>query len=134
MKNAFFKNLIKFNDIYFISEIIKEENKNYELFYNKLSKQYVIIDNSKKQTCITFNHYPDHRVLDKLDKTKIENARKLFKEIELNNQKIEQEKFATMQDLATSQLEEIISFASKTTCDLSKQQIKKIINTGVDYD
>ena len=134
MKNAIFEHLIKFDDIYFISKLIKNINKNFELVYNLKTERYLIVDANKKQICITFDHYPDSRVLDKLEQTKVENANKLFKEIETHNQKLEEQKNQSLQDLAYNQLNEVVNFATKTTYDLSQNQIRKIINTEVNYD
>ena len=58
----------------------------------------------------------------------------LFKEIETYNQKLEEQKNQSLQDLAYNQLNEVVNFATKTTYDLSQNQIRKIINTEVNYD
>jgi len=126
------KNLTLINDIFFISEQIKKINKNYRLFYNKNNNKYEVHNiNNKESFVISFDSYPNQNLIKKLKETSKENFEKLFKEIELYNKKLEEDKEQAKIDCAKNQLSEIFNYAEKSpTQNLSSKEIKKIIEKG----
>lgn len=118
------------NDIFFISERIKEINENYKLFYNKKLKRYEVHDFSNMLTlCVTYNKYPNDKLIKKLTLTKKENARRYIKEIEAENQKLEKENEMKILNNSLDKLNEVFHYAElNSTSDLSKEQIKYIIS------
>ena len=130
--NKFFKqHLQPINDVYFISDRIKEINPNYKLFYNTYFNRFEVHDTSLQSgtLCNTFNAYPSAMYLEKLIKTRRENMAKLFQEIELANAKLDQERDEKFLDIASQQFKEISSYSSqKVGQNLTPSQIKKIIN------
>ncbi len=132
MKNAVFSNLIEFEDIYFISQIIKKINNNYRLYFNTKENRYEVHDISKPRAlslCLASKIYPDERMILKLIKTRKENMNKLFRQIENENAKVLENHQCKICNIAKDQLSEVINYSlTKPTHDLSKEEIKKIIN------
>lgn len=137
MKNAFFNELIKFNDVYFIHSLIKQINANYELYYNKNKMRYEVHDTSKpllNSLCVTTKNYPDQRLIDKLQETRIENIENIIKNIEIHNNKLEFEKQNKITSLAKEQLTEVIKYATqKPETTLSQASIRNIIKNWGRY-
>lgn len=80
------------NDIYFINSRIKEIDKNYQIFLNTVKKKFEV--HNKEQIgdsfCLTVP-YPllDDRTVKFVRKTRIENRKKIFEEIEKHNELLE---------------------------------------------
>lgn len=129
-KNALFKHLVKINDIYFISEIIKASNQNFELFFNKKTNLFEIHDCSKQNSfMLSFSKYPNQNLVEKIQKTSTKN-KNLFKEIEQHNQSIFEKKNRILLQECSEYFDEILKFGEKTNNNISEQQIKKIIEKG----
>ena len=123
--------MVKFSDIYFIHSLIKQINANYELYYNKNKMRYEVHDTSKpllNSLCVTTKNYPDQRLIDKLQETRIENIENIIKNIEIHNNKLEFEKQNKIISLAKDQLTEVIKYATqKPETTLSQASIRNII-------
>lgn len=130
MKNAVFKNLQEINDVYFISELIKKLNKNYTLYYNQKINRYEIHDTQKTPSLIiTYYSYPDQKLIEKLILTKPENSKKIFDQIEKHNEQLRIKNERENISKANDYLNEILHYGqSKVDFNISKEQIKKIIN------
>lgn len=87
--------LISINtDTYFISERVKEIDKNYFLVFNTKSKKYEVHNKGQADNtfCVGLPFMAiDERVIDLVQKTRVENINKLIEEIEKNNEKIEKQ-------------------------------------------
>lgn len=126
----FFKNLIRINDLFFISSKLKTINQNFELFFNTKSQFFEVHDISKEQSfVISFQKYPNENLIFKLQKTKTSN-KNIFKEIEQNNKIVEQKKQKILKNEISDCFHEICNFSEKCTNNISKKQIKKIIEKG----
>lgn len=126
----FLKNLIKINDLCFISAKLKNINKNFELFFNTKNNFFEVHDTSKDNSfVITFSTYPNENLILKLQKTKSLN-KNIFKEIEENNKKVEEKNNKILNDKVTDYFKEICNFAERNTSTISQNQIKKIIEKG----
>lgn len=129
MKFALFQKLKKINDIYFISEKIKEINKNYELFYNESEARYEVHNlDCYPSLCVTFEHYPDYRLYKKLLLTNSKNINKIVEEIELSNNKLIENEEQNLIDKANQEMKEIFRYSqTKTDFNITEKQIKNII-------
>lgn len=100
--------LIKINtDNYFISERIKEIDKNYFLVFNTNLKKYEVHYKGQVENtfCVGLPFMTlDERTLSFVQKTKIENIEKIIKEIEKNNKNIENNN----KNLILNKLQEVI--------------------------
>jgi len=87
--------LISINtDTYFIAERLKEIDKNYFLVFNTKSKKYEVHNKGQADNtfCVGLPFMAiDERVIDLVQKTRVENINKLIEEIEKNNEKIEKQ-------------------------------------------
>ena len=109
------KNLIKVNDVYFISELIKNINPNFKLFFNTLFKRYEIHNtNERPSFVISCESYPNQTTIEKLLKTNKENMAILFKEIDENNKKLEEKKENELLDKTQSQFTELLNYLDKS--------------------
>lgn len=124
----FLRHLIYVHDIYFVSEKLKEFNPNFALFYNTQKKWYEIHDTGKSNSyVISFKGYPSYNLIIKLIKTKRENMKKLFEEIEIENNKLLMQATLSNVNDAKDMLSEVFNFASKKAGELTSNCIKKII-------
>lgn len=120
------KYLEKINDVYFISEQIKLINKNFKLFYNKKTNLYEVRDNNN--IVVTYQNYPDSNLIEKLHKTNKHNMKKLFLEIDEQNEKIIKNKEKELLTQSQSKISEIFGYLKKQPSkDLSLTQLKNIL-------
>lgn len=77
------------NDVYFVLERIKEIDKNYQIFYNTTKKHFEIHNSKQKgdsfSLTVPFNVL-DERTVNLVRKTRVENAEKIFEEIDKKNE------------------------------------------------
>ena len=127
-----FKNLISVNDIFFISEDLKKINKNFKLFFNTLHSRYEIHDISKHNSFVlSYNRYPDRKLITKLYQTKKENMVKLFQEIEKHNEKLEIDKQNKLIDESKQKLNEFVKFTfSNPSTSINSKLLKNILDKG----
>ena len=79
------------NDVFFISDRIKEIDENYKIYFNSKKNKFEIhnIGQFGGSYCLTVPfQYLDFRTIDLVKKTLSINGEKLLKEIDLNNKKI----------------------------------------------
>ena len=127
----FLKHLIKIYDIFYISESIKDINPYFEIFYNKMLKHFEVHDISKQNSfVVSFENYPNQNLVLKLQKSSSKNAKEIFKEIENSNKKITKNNKDKIIKQTDDCLSEIFRFGEKTTSDISRKQIKNIIEKG----
>ena len=77
------------NDVYFISERLKEVDFNYFILYNTKKRKYEIHHKAQSDTyCLTvpFDEL-DARTIDFVNQTRVENRDRLFKEMDEENKK-----------------------------------------------
>lgn len=127
----FLSNLIQISDVFFISQQLKQINSNYEIFYNTLTRNYEVHDTGKYNSfVISFSAYPNQNLIRKLHQSNAQNIQKIFKEIEENNKQLQDKNHKNLTDKSNQMLSEIFSYSQKTSGDLSKNLIKKIIEKG----
>ena len=80
------------NDVYFILSRLKEIDKNYRIFYNTKNNKFEIHNKAQigNSYCLTVPYkFLDNRAFELVLKTRVENSKKLFEEIDKQNEKIE---------------------------------------------
>ena len=129
MKNL--SGLTKYNDMFNYCNRIKKINKNYELYYDTINKLFIILNSANSnEICMKFISF-NLNLEEILNKTSIRNARKLYREIEENNIRIEQAtRLKSKQHLLDSYKD--LSSYSKRTNKILQSDINKIL--GVKYD
>lgn len=103
MKNYFLIN----NDVYFISQRIKDIDKNYFIVFNRLKNKYEVHAFAQQggTYCFTIPFDSlDERVLDYTLKTRSQNITQIIKEIDEANQKLQKDNLK----FATKKIEEVL--------------------------
>ena len=125
------KDLIKIKDKYNIYKQIKNVNKNYKLYYSRLNSRYEIHDNSNHFCSLCLCISPENlnsSVIEKLYKSKRENMKKYFLEIEEQNRKLEEKNVNNIISRAGDLMLDIFEYSNHKNRDLSANDIKKIIH------
>lgn len=121
---------IKYYEEYFDSfnyyNLITMVNPYYKLFFDKRNKCFIVTNSAKNnQICYKFNSFMVN--LPKiLAKTKIENSKKLFKEIDDFNENNSKKIVQKTQDELKDKLFETAKYSSRTS-HISKEDLNKII-------
>lgn len=79
------------NDVYFVLERLKEIDKKYLIFYNAKRKVFEIHNKGQigGSYCLTVPYKTlDSRTIDLVKKTRVENSKKIFAEIDAENERI----------------------------------------------
>ena len=80
------------NDVYFISSRVKEIDKDYQIFFNTNRKVFEIHNKGQigDSYCLTVPYsLLDERTVKNVRKTRVENRKKLFEELEKSNDLLE---------------------------------------------
>lgn len=127
----FLQSLIKINDIYYISEQLKNINKNYELFLNINTNKFEVHDASKPNSfVVSYNKYPDQNLILKLIKSLSISSQEIFNQIEKHNHELHEKQNLKINQMASDYFNEIFNFSEKITNEVSADQIKKILEKG----
>lgn len=127
----FLQNLIKINDIYYISQHLKNINKNYELFLNNKTNKFEVHDTSKQNSfVVSYDKYPDQNLIYKLNYSLSISPQEIFKQIEKHNHDLQEKQNLKTNQMASDFFNEIFNFSEKTTNEVSASQIKKILEKG----
>lgn len=127
----FLQSLIKINDIYYISEQLKNINKNYELFLNINTNKFEVHDTSKPNSfVVSYNKYPDQNLILKLIKSLSISSQEIFNQIEKHNHELHEKQNLKINQMASDYFNEIFNFSEKITNEVSAGQIKKILEKG----
>lgn len=127
----FLQSLIKINDIYYISEQLKNINKNYELFLNINTNKFEVHDTSKPNSfVVSYNKYPDQNLILKLIKSLSISSQEIFNQIEKHNHELHEKQNLKINQMASDYFNEIFNFSEKITNEVTAGQIKKILEKG----
>lgn len=127
----FLQSLIKINDIYYISEQLKNINKNYELFLNINTNKFEVHDTSKPNSfVVSYNKYPDQNLILKLIKSLSISSQEIYNQIEKHNHELHEKQNLKINQMASDYFNEIFNFSEKITNEVSAVQIKKILEKG----
>ena len=108
-------------DVFDILSRLKAIDSNYFIVFNTNKQRYEVHNSGQKQTfCLTvpFNKI-DARLVPYVRKTRRENADKLIKEMEIHNEKLEQEIKRVQNDEASWKLKEMFDYANKKNNDVN---------------
>lgn len=90
IKNLYFE---PYFDMYNKCNQIKQIDPEYAIYFNKKDKYFIVAKNADYlHFCMKFNSFSTN-IEKLLKKTRVENSRKLFKEIDLINENISKQKF-----------------------------------------
>ena len=121
--------LEKVFDLLFLYKRVKEINPDFELCKNLKTGAFEVHNFSNhKDSLVITSLYLDNRLIEKLKKTSADNAHKLFKWIDEENEKNEQKNLDNLVEDASNKLNEIAKYSFYKNEDLTEEQIKKIIN------
>lgn len=127
----FLQSLIKINDIYYISEQLKNINKNYELFLNINTNKFEVHDTSKPNSfVVSYNKYPDQNLILKLIRSLSISSQEIFNQIEKHNHELHEKQNLKINQMTSDYFNEIFNFSEKITNEVSAVQIKKILEKG----
>lgn len=97
---------VSFKDTYNIYNLITKINNSYKLVFSQKYKYFAIINTAKNnEICIKFNSF-SMNIIKKLQKSRIERNKIIFKEIEEFNNKIIQKNIDNFKDNITSLVKE----------------------------
>ncbi len=101
------------NDAFNIAERIKKLNPYYFVVYNTKNDKFEVHNSKQTNTfCITCENGLNYSVIQKLRKTNIENIEKILREIESNNEKLEQERKRVLKDEVSFKAKEMFNYAA----------------------
>ncbi len=123
-----FNNLhnILYNDLYNISNRIKQINPNYELYFNRKIKKFLIINSANNyEICLNFDNF-NQNIENILKNSACNNFESLIKSIEDNNNKIELLQHNSTKEKTTEACLECINLINKSS-NISNNDINKII-------
>jgi len=128
MNLRFFEQLCPIEDLYFVSEEIRKVNENFKLFYNIKTKRYEIREGFEgNKFIISIESYPDEKLLEKLAFSDPQNIDKVFKKVEEENAKLLEKERTQLLESSFDCFKEIENFSTKTTHELERDVVKKII-------
>ena len=120
------KYLEEYEDMYGIYKRIKNINPYYKLYFNKKDKCFVVVNTDNgNEICYSFNSF-NHNILKSLAKSQVKNAREIFEEIELHNEKIESDYKKQSKEMLKAKIEDLYRY-SKRTNKITDSDINKII-------
>ncbi len=110
-----------YNDNYNIRNLIKKINPSYELVWSKKDKLFNIINTANfNEICLIFNKISPN-IIKSIQKSRIENSRKIFSEIEENNELLNQNNIKKITN-NISKADGEIKYLSKRNLSLNKIQ------------
>jgi hypothetical protein len=101
-------------DIYFINSRLKELDKDYQIYFNTKKDKFEVHNEEQigGSYCLTVPYsLLDERTVNLVRKTRIENRKKLFAEIERDNENLETIKEKRILDSAKDQLYDVIKYS-----------------------
>lgn len=106
-------------DVFDIVDRIREIDDGYFVVYNTRSHRYEVHNQKQFSStfCITCDSGLNSTVIDKLRKSRIENIDRIMREIEENNQKIEEISTKRARDESSFKLKEMYDYAKQREDD-----------------
>ena len=121
--------LEKYTDIFNICHRIKIIDKDYELFFNKKTKEFEVHNSNQRGSSLVFcTKVLDARLITKLKETRREHAKEFFKKLDEENQKQELKARQTIISNASDYIGEIAKYSFIKNRDLTDEEFKRILN------
>lgn len=119
-------NYVLYFDNFNYHNLIKKIDSGYRLMFDNIKKIFIIINiANNNEICLKFNSF-SFDLIKTLQKTRIENAKEIFNEIDKYNEKLENNKICDIKNKTTSSAKDLIKF-SKRTSNIKSTDINKII-------
>ena len=116
----------KYKDMFNYYNLITKINPNYTLCFDKKNKCFLIVNfANNNEICLKFNNF-SLNLLQILQKTQISNSKKLFQEIDKNNELIESKNTKNLSNKIKDKTSEI-DWLIKRSNKILPTDIKKII-------
>ena len=123
--------LEKYRDIFDLRLRIKEIDKNYELVFNKKTKQVEVHDFTQRGDSFVARAFPlDARLINLLKQTRSSRVKEFFAEIDEFNRALIEKNNKQISQTAEDKLREIANYSFIKNRDLSQEEISKILNKG----
>ena len=120
--------LEKYTDIFNLSGRIKQIDASYELCFNKKLKRFEVHNNAILDSFVCLVPNLDARLIEKLVLTRRENMKAFFKQLDEDNEKLEEKKQNEILGDAKDRLGEIAKYSFNLNRNLSDKEIQKILN------
>ncbi len=115
-----------YKDNYNICNLIKKINRAYRLLFDEYNKLFIIINSANNnEICLKFKSISPE-IIKILQKSKIENAKKIFDEIDSFNENLTQKNIKALKEKTIDSAYELTKFASRTN-NITNESINKII-------
>lgn len=106
--------------------LITKIDRDYRLCFDNIEKLFIIINIAKNnQICLKFKSF-SFNLIKSLQKTRVENSKFIFDEIDSNNNKIILDNHKVIKNKAIDSLHDLIKFSNRTNT-ISKTDINKIV-------
>ena len=119
-----------FNGVLNIDKKLKEIDKRYSLVFSRKTKHFYlqVTYGLRRQLEMDFGQVLPLNLIERVRCSRVENMAKLFKNIDDFNEKQEQNAFFNILDKTKSIVKEVVNYADKKSCDLTQNEISKIMN------
>lgn len=128
MKKLFYE---EYKDNFNIYNLITLIDKNYRLVFDKINKCFCIINiANNNEICLKFNKF-SLNIIKTLQKTRVENSNKIFKEIDNFNEKLREKNITNSKILVNDSIKELTNYLKRTN-SISQKDINAIIEGNYD--
>ena len=108
-------------DLFNISKRIKKIDRNYKVFFNKMSLRFEVWH--KRELSFVVENSLDNQSLLKTHKTNVRNAKALICDMEKTNEKLEKKEKNDLENKNKTFLSSLLSFADTKSCDIDFKDI-----------
>lgn len=115
------------NDFYNIAHRLKQIDRNYIIFFNTATNLFQVyeIKNNKKIFLFIIGKALNNLALKKAHETSYKNFKKIFKDIEETNRKIDKHNKEHLLNFSKDTLESFLSYADRKNCDVNFNDVYK---------
>lgn len=119
-----------FNGIYNLNNKLKQIDDRYSLVFSPREKKFFLMVNYglNRQKEMDFGRVLPSNLIERVRKSRVENMAQFFKNMDDFNEKLEKNAFFDVFDKTMTKVKEVVSYADRKNCDLSENEIARIIN------
>lgn len=121
-----FKNLVKYKDMYNIYNLITKIDSGYVLYYDHKEKLFIILNSAKNHQICLKTSVLSPNIIKSLQKSRVENFIKNVKNIDIENEKLEQKMIKGFKENLSLKMTETLNF-TKRASKIFDSDIRKII-------
>lgn len=116
----------EYKDNFNYYNLITKINPFYKLYFDKKNKCFIIANSAKNnQICLKFNSFSID-LLKILSKSRIENSKKIFEEIDVFNENLKQNYIKKTSQKANDKLIDFLNFSHRVS-NVSPNEVQKIL-------